>query len=58
VAGAAEAAAEGNNVEPPDVWTMASATIETPTALPLEQRVAMHLAGIDAALHRLLARAP
>ena len=52
------AAGEGDPLEMSDVWTMASATIETPTALPLHQRVAMHLAAVDAALHRLIATDP
>jgi hypothetical protein len=40
----------------PDDWRMESATIETPTALALDQRVAMHLAAIDAALGHLTGR--
>jgi hypothetical protein len=47
-------AGEGSNPEPPDVWAMAAATIETPTALALDQRVAMHLAAADAALRQLV----
>jgi hypothetical protein len=42
--------------EAPDAWRMESATIETPTALALDQRVAMHLAAIDAALAYLTGR--
>jgi hypothetical protein len=57
-AGAASESGEGSNLEPPDVWAMASATIETPTALPLDQRVAMHLAAVDAALRLLLSAGP
>ncbi|HEX2184942.1 MAG TPA: succinylglutamate desuccinylase/aspartoacylase family protein [Chloroflexota bacterium] len=45
---------EGSSLEPPEVWAMATATIETPTTLPLEQRVAMHLAAVDASLKLLL----
>jgi protein MpaA len=45
---------EGSSLEPPQVWAMATATIETPTTLPLEQRVAMHLAAVDASLKLLL----
>jgi hypothetical protein len=54
---AAKDARDGDEsgLEPPDVWAVATATIETPTALALDQRVAMHLAAIEAAL-RLLTR--
>ena len=38
---------------PVDVVRMAQATIETPAALPMDQRVAMHHAAIDAALRLL-----
>ncbi|MGH2352499.1 MAG: hypothetical protein ACRDI2_00350 [Chloroflexota bacterium] len=44
---------EAENMLPPDIGRMPSATIETPTCLPLQQRVAMHLAAIDAALSTL-----
>jgi hypothetical protein len=54
----AGAAGEGASLEPPDVWAMQTATIETPTALALDQRVAMHLAAVDAALHLLLGGQP
>jgi hypothetical protein len=47
--------AEGSSGGPDD-WRMESATIETPTALALDQRVAMHLAAIDAALAHLTGR--
>jgi hypothetical protein len=39
---------------PPNVGQVASATIETPTAFPLEQRVAMQLAAITAAVDTLV----
>lgn len=45
--------ADAENVAPPDILQMASATIETPTSLPLEQRVTMHLTAIDAAMRFL-----
>ncbi|HEX2037400.1 MAG TPA: succinylglutamate desuccinylase/aspartoacylase family protein [Chloroflexota bacterium] len=41
------------SLPPPDVGQLATATVETPTALPLEQRVAMHLASITAAIDSL-----
>jgi Succinylglutamate desuccinylase / Aspartoacylase family len=41
---------ESDNLEAPDLWLMATATVETPVVLPLEQRVTMHLTAIDAAL--------
>jgi hypothetical protein len=43
-AGAGKGAAADTDAEP--LW----AVVETPTSLPLEQRVAMHLAAIDAAI--------
>ena len=47
---------EGSNLQPPDVadsgW-MTAATIETPTAIALDQRVAMQHAAIDAGLRLL-----
>jgi hypothetical protein len=48
---AVEASAE--DVDLPGDWRMSTATIETPTALPLEQRVAMHHGAIDAALQQV-----
>jgi hypothetical protein len=47
--------AESDNLEAPDLWLMAAATVETPVVLPLEQRVTMHLTAIDAALRHLSA---
>lgn len=44
---------DAENVAPPDILQMASATVETPTSLPLEQRVTMHLTAIDAAMRFL-----
>ena len=51
---AIERAAE-ETAPPVDVVRMAQATIETPTTIPLGQRVAMHHAAIDAAV-RLMTR--
>jgi hypothetical protein len=51
-----EASAEG--VDLPRDWRMSTATIETPTALPLEQRVAMHHAALDAALQQVTGAPP
>ena len=39
---------ERDHLEAPDLWLMATATVETPVVLPLEQRVTMHLTAIDA----------
>jgi hypothetical protein len=47
---------EGGNLEPPDladIGRMTTATIETPTSLGMDQRVALHHAAIDAALRLL-----
>lgn len=44
---------DSENVDEPDIHQMATATVETPTSLPLQQRVTMHLAAIDAALQAL-----
>jgi hypothetical protein len=44
---------EGSSLEPPDltdIGRMTAATIETPTSIGMDQRVAMHHAAIDAAL--------
>jgi glycosyltransferase involved in cell wall biosynthesis len=47
---------ERDNLEAPDLWLMATATVETPVVLPLEQRVTMHLTAIDAALRFISAQ--
>jgi hypothetical protein len=44
---------EAENVRPPAVPLITGATVETPTSLPMAQRVAMHHAAIDAALATL-----
>jgi hypothetical protein len=43
------------SLPPPDVGQLATATVETPVGLPLEQRVQMHLAAVDAALRAVIA---
>jgi hypothetical protein len=55
-ASAGGAGDERDNLEAPDLWLMATATVETPVVLPLEQRVTMHLTAIDAALRFISAQ--
>ncbi|MBI3974075.1 MAG: DUF2817 domain-containing protein [Chloroflexi bacterium] len=44
---------ETENVLPVDIAQALQATVETPTELPLDQRVSMHLAALDAAIEYL-----